>query len=288
MNMFLDLILGTDSQYNSYREIMNAARNAMGAGKSPKEVGSILKEAFKMPGKPKADDFELINAIASLLAGPNLNDIKSALKLWGRILRTDPLNFEALFYSTGYWIASGKKKDALRACGSLIGSDRKKGMENIKRAFDSIKRDGVPSTKQSIEGIASDLYGKAGKFLFVNKRYDQAISAYTIAYELDKTNYAMIIDVASVLFHQKRDYAAALSLYKKCLEAMVAVKADNKDHIEECEHKIAECLYLLGKVDEAKEVIRKFIMRRLNYSGEKLDGLVEITLKGIKRKHNKR
>jgi tetratricopeptide (TPR) repeat protein len=282
--MIFNIFKREEPQYNNYKEIFANAQKAILNNESGKEINNILKQAIRLIETAKEEDFDDINSIACMIAGPRIRDFNSAFILWDHILKLDPLNFDALFYSVGYRIQSSDKASALRACELLIKSDYNKGVAKLKSIHKLMREGGSEfAPKQSTEEMVSDVYTFIGKYLFDNSEYDSAINAYNIAYQIDRTNFVMLRNMASVYFHKKHEYTEALKLYSQCLAALPYGSPGINEYISECNTMIAECLVRLNKIDDAKEVLRKYVKDNWSYPPDTAEKYVDEILDEIKK-----
>jgi len=96
---------------NSFKEIANAAFDAIANNKSNDDILVILKQGMNLIDGSTSKDIESLNIIASLLARPRFRETETAVKFWERIVELEPLNFGALKFLVSFYIQQSRNED---------------------------------------------------------------------------------------------------------------------------------------------------------------------------------
>jgi len=291
--------------FDSFEKIANASFDAIANKKSTKDILNILKQGLNLIDKSTVADIEHMNNIASLLACPRFREMETAVKFWERIVELEPLNFSALGCLIGFYIQQGRNEDVYQKGKLLLKSDYRNGIAKDKEIVRLMGSSAKEFDVQNPEKSTSDLYGLLGGFYSDHKDYALAITAYNIALEIEPNNIDALNNIA-VTFFRKKDYSEALKYYKKCLEVTphelqkeyrqamekyaidptsvkgIQAKAKVKQMIREAESEIlfniGECLFMLNKMDDARDELRKSIEKSEEFPNRDLTEVVEETL----------
>jgi len=297
---------------NSFEEISSAALSAIAKDKSTKDIIAILKQGVNLIDGSTSEDIENLNIIASLLARPRFRETETAVKFWERIVELEPLNFIALKCLVGFYIQQNRNEDVYQKGKLLLKSDYRNGIVKDKEIVRLMGSSAKEFDVQNPEKSTSDLYGFLGGFYFDHKDYALAISSFNIALEIDPNNIDALNNIA-VTFFSKTDYSEALKYYKKCLEvtpselqkeyretvekyALDPIKAKRlptaakaNQMIKEAESEIlfniGECLFMLNKMGDARDALRKSIEKSGEFPHRDLSEVVEEILAELRKKY---
>jgi tetratricopeptide (TPR) repeat protein len=296
--------------FNSFEEISNAAFDAIANDRSTKDILTILKQGVNLINGSTSEDIESLNIIASLLARPRFRETETAVKFWERIIELEPLNFSALGFLVSFYIQQGRNKDVYQKGELLLESDYKKGIAKNKEIVRLMGSSAKEFDVQNPEKSTSGLYGFLGGFYSDHKDYALAITAFNIALEIDPNNIDALNNIAVTLFRMK-EYSEALKYYKRCLEftpyelhkeyvetmekyainltSEKGYQAKSKQMIREAESEIlfniGECLFMLNKMDDARDALRKSIEKSEKFPHRDLSEVVEEILAELRGKH---
>lgn len=298
--------------FNSFEEIANASFDAMENNKSTKDILNILKQGLNLIDKSTVADIEHINNVASLLARPRFKEMEIAVKFWERIIELEPMNFNALKFLVTFYISQDRNKDIYQKGKLLLKSDYRNGIAKDKEIVRLMGSSAKEFDVQNPEKSTSDLYSFLGGFYSDHKDYALAITSFNIALEIDPNNIDALNNIA-VTFFRKKEYSEALKYYKKCLESTphelqkeyresiekytidptsemgIQAKAKVKQMIRKAESEIlfniGECLFMLNKIDDARDALRKSIEKSGEFPNRDLAEVVEEILVELLEKH---
>ena len=297
---------------NSFKEIANAAFDAIANNKSNDDILVILKQGMNLIDGSTSKDIESLNIIASLLARPRFREMETAVKFWERIVELEPLNFSALTYLVSFYIQQNRNEDVYQKGKLLLKSDYRNGIAKEKEIIQLMGSSAKEFDIQNPEKSTSDLYGFLGGFYSDHKDYSLAITAFNIALEIDQNNIDALNNIAVTSF-RKEDYSEALKYYKKCLEFTphelqkeyretmekyaidptsakgIQAKTKLEEMIREAESEIlfniGECLFILNKMDDARDALRKSIEKSEKFPHRDLTEVVEEILAELRKKY---
>ena len=300
------------SLLNSFEEISNAALDAIANDRSTKDILDILKQGVNLFDRSTSEDIGSLNIIASLLARPRFREVETAVKFWERIIELEPLNFGALGFLVSFYIQQSRNEDVYQKGKLLLKSDYRNGIAKEKEIIRLMGSSAKEFDVQNPEKSTSDLYGFLGGFYSDHKKYTLAITAFNIALEIDPNNIDALNNIAATFFRMK-DYSEALKYYKKCLEvtpnelqkeyretiekyALDPIKAKRlptaakaNQMIKEAESEIlfniGECLFILNKMDDARDALRKSIEKSEKFPHRDLTEVVEEILAELRKKY---
>jgi len=298
--------------FNSFEEISNAAFNAIANNKSTKDILIILKQGMNLIYGSTSEDIESLNIIASLLARPRFREMETAVKFWERIVELEPLNFGALGFLVSFYIQQGQNEDVYQKGKLLLKSDYRNGIAKEKEIIRLMGSSAKEFDVQNPEKSTSDLYGFLGNFYSDHKDYALAITAFNIALEIDPNNIDALNNIAAT-FSRKKNYSEALKYYKRCLEFTpyelqkeyresmekhiidltsakgIQAKAKIKQMIKEAESEIlfniGECLFMLNKMNDARDALRKSVEKSGEFPHRDLTEVVEEILAELRKKY---
>ena len=298
--------------FNSFKEIANAAFDAIANNRSNKDILAILKQGVNLIDGSAYEDIDSLNIIASLLARPRFKEMKTAVKFWERIVELEPLNFSALKFLVSSYIQQRRNKDVYQKGKLLLKSDYRNGIAKDKEIVRLMGSSAKEFDVQNPEKSTSDLYGFLGGFYSDHKDYALAITAFDIALEIEPNNIDALNNIA-VTFFRKKDYSKALKYYKKCLEFTpyelqkeyretmekyaidpisakgIQAKTKAKQMMKEAESEIlfniGECLFMLNKMDDARDALQKSIEKSEEFPNRDLAEVVEEILAELRKKH---
>lgn len=299
--------------YNNFQEISNAALDAITANRNNNDIINILKQGLNFIDKATAADIERMNTIASLLARPRFREMEAAVKFWERIVELDPLNFNALSCLISFYIPEGQNNNAYQIGKLLLKSDYRASIVKEKEIVQLMGPSAEEFDVQNLEKPASTLYSLLGNFYIEQSDYPLAITAFNIALEIDPNNMDALNNIAVVFFRIK-EYPEALRYYRRCLEVTpiemqkeyrealekhnlnpssvikgVQAKEKIKQMIRKAESEIlfniGECLFMLNKTDDARDVLRESAEKSSEFPHRDLTEVVEEILAELWKKY---